>query len=112
MYNCGHYRKGLWMPSMRARTSSSDGPGWGRKAGRTVDYLYSVILDGPSSLDRPSGPLGASILTCATFFATEQAPNFCYPAAEVVRRQVSVSMKSLRLYIYVSTDFIYQHRCV
>ena len=24
-----------------------------------MDHLYSFILDGPSLLDRPSGPLGA-----------------------------------------------------
>ncbi len=34
-----------------------------QKAGRTVDYLYSFILDGPNLLDGPSGPLGALIPT-------------------------------------------------
>ena len=50
------------MPSMRTQTSSPDGPKWGwtvQKVGRTVDHLYSFILDSPKSLDRPSGPLEA-----------------------------------------------------
>ena len=56
------WRKGLQKLSMRTQTSCPDGPDWGwtvQEAGRTADFLYGFILDGPDLLDRPSGPSGA-----------------------------------------------------
>ena len=47
---------------MRTRTNSPDRPdrGWtAQETGRTADFFFAFILDGPDLLDRPSGPSGA-----------------------------------------------------
>ena len=65
-YNCGHYGGGRgfgclqWGLGLAVRTV--------QKVGRTVDHLYSFILDGPRSLDGPSGPLGALSRICYAYF--------------------------------------------